>query len=250
MRKMTKFDFNTIYNEDCLEGMKRIPDKSVDMVCCDLPYGMTNNKWDIVIPMEKLWEEYKRILKDNGVVVLFGNQPFTSYLVMSNLEWFKYSLVWEKNKFSDFMNAKRKPLKIHEDILVFYKNTPTYNPQFTEGYPYVRWNTQESVDRQTNYGKLKANVVNNDGKRYPTTVLKFDRVETPQHPTQKPVKLIEWLVKTYTNEGETVLDNCMGSGTTAEACINTGRNYIGFETDEKYYENSLKRINMLGNPLF
>lgn len=247
---MTKFDFNTIYNEDCLEGMKRIPDKFVDMVCCDLPYGMTNNKWDIVIPMEKLWEEYKRILKDNGVVVLFGNQPFTSYLVMSNLEWFKYSLVWEKNKFSDFMNAKRKPLKIHEDILIFYKNTPTYNPQFTEGEPYVRWNTQESVDRQTNYGKLKANVVNNDGKRYPTTVLKFDRVETPQHPTQKPVKLIEWLIKTYTNEGETVLDNCMGSGTTAEACINTGRNYIGFETDEKYYENSLKRINMLANPLF
>ncbi len=193
--------------------------------------------------MDKLWEQYNRIITDNGVICLFANQPFTSELIMANKKHFRYTLVWEKNKFSDFLNCKRKPLKIHEDLLIFYKKQPIYNPQFTFADPYVRWNKQSSVDKQTNYGKIKENkVVNTDGKRYPTTLLKFNRVETPMHPTQKPVELCEWLVKTYTNQGQTVLDNCFGSGSTAIACINTSRNFIGYEKDNKFYKMTVNRI--------
>ena len=182
---------------DCLEEMKRIPDKSIDMILCDLPYGCTANKWDICISFEALWQQYNRICKDNGAIVLFGCQPFTSLLIMSNPKMFRYTLVWEKNKFSDFLNAKRKPLKIHEDICVFYKKQPTYNPQMTIGDPYISWNKQNAVDRQTNYGKFNENVVVNNGNRFPTTVLKFNRKERPIHPTQKPVELLEYLIKNF-----------------------------------------------------
>jgi site-specific DNA-methyltransferase (adenine-specific) len=235
----------TIYNRDCLleTGMKSLKEKSISMVLCDLPFGMTKNTWDVVIPIPSMWENYNRLCNDKSVICLFGNQPFTSDLVVSNRKDFRYSLVWEKNKFSDFLNAKRKPMKIHEDILIFYKKQPIYNPQYTIGEPYVRWNKQSAVDTQTNYGKHKENHINNtDGKRLPTTVLKFNRIERPIHPTQKPVDLCEWLIKTYTNEGDMILDNCIGSGTTAISSINTLRDCVGFEKDKDYYEKCIKRI--------
>jgi len=223
--------------------MQSIKDKSIDMILCDLPYGMTKNKWDSVIPFEKLWKEYHRIIKENGAIVLFGSQPFTSLLVTSNLKYFRYSLVWEKNKFSDFLNAKRKPMKVNEDILIFYKKQPTYNPQYWFSTPYTRWNTQQAVDKQTNYGSHKENIAESkDGKRLPTTILKFNRVERPEHPTQKPVDLLEWLIKTYSNENETILDNCMGVGSTGTACKNLKRNFIGIEIEKKYYDIALDKL--------
>lgn len=237
-----KKEFLSLYNGDCLKIMDDIEDGSVDMILCDLPYGMTKNKWDVVLPFDELWKHYNRIIKKNGAILLFGNQPFTSMLVCSNRKMFRYSLVWEKNKFSDFLNARRKPMKTNEDICVFYKRQPTYNVQYWYSTPYKRWNTQSAVDKQTNYGSHKKNVSKSDGKRLPTTVLKFNRVERPQHPTQKPVDLLEWLIKSYTNEGETVLDNTMGVGSTGVACINTGRKFIGIEKDKKYYELALKNL--------
>ena len=238
---ISKIDKNKIkinlYNGDCLKIMNQFQDNSIDMILCDLPYGCTKNKWDIIIPFEELWKHYNRIIKENGAIVLFGSQPFTSKLIISNLEMFHYCLVWEKNKFSDFLNAKKKPMKTNEDICIFYKKQPTYNPQYTYGDPYKRWNTQRTVDKQTNYGDYKKKIVENkDGKRLPTTVLKFNRIERPKHPTQKPVDLLEWIVKTYTNEGETVLDNCMGVGSTGEACKKTNRNFIGIELDKTYFD--------------
>jgi len=223
--------------------MQSIKDKSIDMIVCDLPYGMTKNKWDSIIPFENLWKEYHRIIKENGAIVLFGSQPFTSLLVTSNLKYFRYSLVWEKNKFSDFLNAKRKPMKVNEDILIFYKKQPTYNPQYWFSTPYTRWNTQQAVDKQTNYGSHKENIAESkDGKRLPTTVLKFNRVERPEHPTQKPVDLLEWLIKTYSNENEIILDNCMGVGSTGIACKNLKRNFIGIEIEKKYYDIALDKL--------
>ena len=236
----TKLEINTtnynIINGDCLVEMKKIKEKSIDMILCDLPYGMTKNSWDVVIPFDKLWSEYNRIIKDNGAIVLFGSQPFTSLMITSNLNMFRYCLVWEKNKFSDFLNSKRKPMKTNEDIAIFYKKQPTYNPQYWYSTPYTRWNTQTAVDKQSNYGTHKENFVESDGKRLPTTVLKFNRVERPLHPTQKPTDLLEWLIKTYTNENDVVLDNCMGVGSTGVACKNINRKFIGIELEKKYYE--------------
>lgn len=231
-----------IINGDCLIEMKNIQDKSIDMILCDLPYGMTKNAWDVVIPFDKLWSEYNRIIKDNGAIVLFGSQPFTSIMITSNLKMFRYCLVWEKNKFSDFLNSKRKPMKTNEDIAVFYKKQPIYNPQYWYSTPYTRWNTQTAVDKQSNYGTHKENYVQSDGKRLPTTVLKFNRVERPQHPTQKPTDLLEWLIKTYTNENDLVLDNCMGVGSTGVACKNIKRRFLGIELENKYYEIAKKYI--------
>lgn len=234
---------NYLVQGDCLNEMKMIQDASVDMILCDLPYGVTKNSWDVVIPFDTLWKEYKRIIKNNGAILLFGSQPFTSLMITSNLDMFRYSLVWEKNKFSDFLNSKRKPMKTNEDIVVFYKKQPTYNPQYWYSTPYTRWNTQSAVNKQTNYGNHKENVAESkDGKRLPTTVLKFDRIERPQHPTQKPVELLEWLIKTYTNENETVLDNCMGVGSTGVACKNTNRKFIGIELEKKYFDIAVSRI--------
>jgi len=231
-----------IINGDCLIEMKNIKDKSIDMILCDLPYGMTKNAWDVVIPFDKLWSEYNRIIKDNGAIVLFGSQPFTSIMITTNLNMFRYCLVWEKNKFSDFLNSKRKPMKTNEDIAVFYKKQPTYNPQYWYSTPYTRWNTQAAVDKQSNYGSHKENYVQSDGKRLPTTVLKFNRVERPLHPTQKPTDLLEWLIKTYTNENDLVLDNCMGVGSTGVACKNIKRRFIGIELENKYYEIAKQNI--------
>lgn len=227
---------------DCLKEMQKIENETIDLILCDLPYGITKNKWDVIIPFDKLWEQYNRIIKQNGCIILFGNQPFTTLLISSNLKMFRYSLVWEKNKFSDFLNAKRKPMKIHEDICIFYKKQPTYNIQYWYSTPYERWNTQEAVDKQTNYGKHKKNIAKSDGKRLPTTILKFNRVERPLHPTQKPTELLEWLIKSYTNEEDIVLDNCMGVGSTGLASKNTDRHFIGIELDKKYYDIAKKLI--------
>lgn len=224
-----------IYERDCISGMRSLPDKSIDMILTDLPYQQTQNSWDTLIPFDVLWEQYERIIKDDGAIVLTASQPFTSMLVMSNPRMFRYSLVWKKNKFSNFLDAGRKPMKQHEDILVFYRKRCTYNPQYTYGDTYTRWNSQEAVDRQTNYGRHKASTSQSlDGRRLPISVLDFPRVERPDHPTQKPVELFEYLIKTYSNEGDVVLDSCMGSGTTAVACLNTERHFIGFETSKEY----------------
>jgi site-specific DNA-methyltransferase (adenine-specific) len=231
-----------LFHGDCIDVMKGLEDESIDMILTDLPYGMTKNAWDVVIPFEQLWEQYSRIIKKNGAIVLFANNPFGALLIASNLKMYRYSLVWEKNKFSDFLNAKRKPMKIHEDMHVFYKRQPVYNAQKTKGEPYERWNTQKAVDSQTNYGNHKENhVINTEGTRLPTTVLRFNRIERPQHPTQKPVDLLEWLVKTYTNEGAVVLDSCMGAGSTGLACKNVKRQFIGIEIEEEYFKISQVR---------
>lgn len=239
---------NEIYNEDCLEGMKNIPDKSIDMILCDLPYGTTHNKWDTIIPLSALWNQYSRIIKINGAIVLTASQPFTSKLVNSNLEWFKYSLVWNKKIVTGFLNSKKQPLRQHEDILVFYKKQPTYNPQMHSNK--LKRDFVGSIKKPSteNYGKQRNYISTiKDDISFPRSIIEQTGVvnnsrEKVAHPTQKPVSLFEYLIKTYTNEGETVLDNCMGSGTTAIACINTGRNYIGFEKEKKYYKVAVKRI--------
>ena len=224
---------------DCLELMKDIPDKSIDMILCDLPYGTTRNKWDSVIPLDKLWEQYERIIKENGAIILFSQMPFTAELTHSNLKLFKYEWIWEKDNGTGFLNAKKKPLKIHENILVFYKKLPTYNPQMRTGFkPYKCKQGRHS----TNYGLYEQGyITESNGERYPIDIIEFKK-DSGLHPTQKPVALLEYLIKTYTNEGETVLDNCMGSGSTGVACVNTNRNFIGIELDEKYFEIAKQRI--------
>ena len=239
-------EYDYIERGDCLELMKDIPDKSIDMILCDLPYGTTKNKWDSVIPFEPLWEQYNRIIKDNGAIVLFSQMPFTVDLVASNYKDFRYEWIWEKLSASGHLNANRMPMKKHENILVFYKKLPTYNPQFTEGKPYVATYSTHS----SNYGKQKDNITAiNDGKRYPVDIIKFNN-DRCLHPTQKPVALLEYLIKTYTNEGEIVLDNCMGSGSTCVACVNTNRHYIGFELDPQYYDIACKRLAVETSRLF
>ena len=230
---------NRIYLGDCLEVMKEIDDKSIDMILCDLPYGTTRNKWDTIIPFEPLWEQYNRIIKDNGAIVLFAQTPFDKVLGVSNLKMLRYEWIWEKPIGTGYLNAKKMPLKKHENILVFYKKLPTYNPQFTKGAPYRK--TSGGVSTCSCYGKHHTVSNTNDGFRYPLSIQRFNK-DRGLHPTQKPVSLFEYLIKTYTNEGETILDNCIGSGTTAIAAINTNRNYIGIEKDEGYYSIAMKRI--------
>ena len=233
----------SLHNGDCLELMKDIPDKSVDMILCDLPYGTTRNKWNSIIPLNNLWNEYKRIIKDNGAIVLFSAEPFTSHLITSNIKLFRYDLIWAKPQGSDFLNANRKPLRSHENICVFYKTQPTYNAQKTNGKPYK---AKSGETTSTNFGKFNGNyhTENIDGKRCPLTVLNFngEHNKGKLHPTQKPVALLEYLIKTYSNEGDTVLDNCMGSGSTGVACVNTNRNFIGIELDENYFNVAKERI--------
>lgn len=237
---------NTIHNGDCLELMNGIENKSIDMILCDLPYGTTQNKWDSIIPFDKLWKQYERVIKDNGAIVLTSAEPFTSNLIMSNPNLFRYDIIWEKQKGSDPLNASRKPLRSHENICIFYKGQPTYNPQFTEGNPYVRKGECSIKSSNFNTSNKVYNLGSEDGKRYPKTVIKVSNEGMSAknlHPTQKPVGLMEWLIKTYTNEGQTVLDNTMGSGSTCVACINTDRDYIGIELDEEYFEIAKNRIN-------
>lgn len=224
---------------DCLERMSEIPDASVDLVLCDLPYGTTRNKWDAVIPFEPLWREYRRVCK--GAVVLTAAQPFTSALVMSNPAWFHQSLVWKKNVASNFLNANRQHLARHEDVVVFSAGRPVFNKQYTAGKPYKQARSGRD-DTGDNYGGIaKRTDTVNDGKRNPITILEFDR-ETGLHPTQKPVSLMAYLVRTYTNEGATVLDNCMGSGTTGVAAIQAGRQFIGIERDPSYFNIARERV--------
>ena len=224
---------------DCLELMKDIPSSSVDLILCDLPYGTTRNKWDSVIPLDKLWEQYSRIIKDNGAIVLFSQNPFTQILGASNIKLLKYEWIWEKDNGTGFLNAKKMPLKIHENILVFYKKLPTYNPQMRTGFkPYKCKQGRHS----TNYGAYEqGHITESNGERYPIDIIEFKK-DSGLHPTQKPVALLEYLIKTYTNENDLVLDNCMGSGSTGVACVNTNRNFIGIELDEKYFNIAKERI--------
>lgn len=248
-------EINKVYNEDCVgeKGMCLIPDKSIDMILCDLPYGTTACKWDVIITFEPLWEQYKRVIKDNGAIVLTASQPFTSLLVCSNMKDFRYELMWVKNIPTGFLNAKKMQMKIHENVLVFYSKPPTYNPQMVRRTPEEYKACFRSNDSKSKAGDayvmdeviLKRKSAEEQWYKYPTTELKIpveDKRDGKGHPTQKPVSLFEYLIKTYTNEGETVLDNCMGSGTTAIACINTNRNYIGFEKEEKYFNIIQERI--------
>jgi site-specific DNA-methyltransferase (adenine-specific) len=234
-------ELNKIYNEDCLEGMKNIEDKSIDMILCDLPYGTTKNKWDVIIPFDKLWEQYERIIKDNGVIALFSAEPFTSLLITSNIKLFKYDLIWKKTHPKGHLNAKRMPMRGHENICIFYKKPPVYNPIMRKGK--YRYKGNKGFDETRCYGVSKPYDNWND-EYYPTSVIEISNaVQIGKiHPTEKPVELCEWLIKTYSSENELILDNCMGSGSTAIACININRQYIGFELDNTYYESANKRI--------
>jgi DNA modification methylase len=226
---------------DCLELMKDLPDKSIDAIIADLPYGTTACKWDSIIPFEPLWEQYERIIKDNGAIVLFGNEPFSSHLRMSNIKKYRYDWKWDKVRGSNFATVNRRPFNSFEDIMVFYKKQPTYNPQFWQGKPYEQKQGYVGESKQTGLSRKEV-VTKSDGRRYPLSIIRFSK-ENGLHPTQKPVALLEYLIKTYTNEGELVLDNTMGSGTTGVACVNTNRNFIGMELDDKYFEIAEKRIN-------
>ena len=240
-------ELNKIYLGDCLERMTEIEDNSVDLILTDLPYGVTNHKSDIIIPFEPLWEQYKRVLKSNGVVALFAQGIFYVDLVCSNREWFKYDLVWDKILTTGFLNANKMPLRSHEQIAIFYNGIPTYNPQKTEGKPLhskgTAYKTKESVNN--NYGDyevLECDLTNT--KKFPKSILTFQKPHpsVAQHRTEKAIPLLEWLIKTYTNKGEVVLDSCCGSGTTCVACMNTKRNYIGIEKDAEIYERAKKRL--------
>lgn len=242
-----------LYHGDCLAEMQKIADKSVDMILCDLPYEVLNKgnksaQWDRLIPFEPLWEQYCRIIKDNGAIVLFAQGMFTAQLMMSNPKMWRYNLVWDKCRATGFLNANRMPLRYHEDICVFYKSLPTYNPQMEDlngrerNHPQGHGNHNE---KNQCYGNVKRINPTYEDKKHPRSIIKIKAVhcsEGQSHPTQKPVALLEYLIKTYTNEGETVLDNTMGSGSTGVACVNTGRNFIGIELNDEYFNIASERI--------
>jgi len=243
----------TMWQGDCLGLMRDIPDKSVDAIICDLPYGTTACVWDSVIPFDKLWEAYKRVIKPKAAIVLFGSQPFTTDLINSNRKWFKYTLVWEKDNASNFVNAKRRFLSYHEDITIFYKEQPKYNPQkvFVGARPNIGGkNSRGKIEIASVYGEMSCIVRGNyeaTKYRYPKSVLKFNTPkhnspEGKHHPTQKPLALLEYLIKTYSNENDLILDNTMGSGTTAVACFNTNRRFIGIEKDTNYFDIACNRL--------
>ena len=241
---------------DCLELMKDIPSKSIDLILCDLPYGTTRNKLDSIIDLDRLWVDYARIIKDNGAILLFAQTPFDKVLGVSNLKHLRYEIIWQKTAPTGFLNAKKMPMKAHENILVFYKKLPIYNPQMTQGHPRKvssKSSRKKSVERQkfkveskdSNYNFYGESQVDYDStERYPLSVQIFakDQQKENYHPTQKPVALLEWLIRTYTNEGDLVLDNCMGSGSTGVACVNTNRDFIGFELTEHYFSIAKERI--------
>jgi len=226
---------------ECLDKLTEISDASVDMILTDLPYGTTACSWDSIIPLDKLWEQYNRVVKENAAMVFTASQPFTTILASSNIKNFRYEWIWQKPQGTNPMNAKIMPLKSHENILVFYKTKPTYNPQMTKGTPYGGFKSETSTIGEV-YGKAKSvHRDNPEGTRYPKTILSFKQ-EKGLHPTQKPVSLMEYLIKTYTNEGDVVLDSTMGSGTTGVACVNTSRKFIGIEKDPKYFQIAYDRI--------
>lgn len=231
-----------LMNGDCLEMMSEIPDNSVDMILCDLPYGTTRNKWDSIIDLDLLWAHYKRVCK--GAIVLTAQTPFDKVLGCSNIEMLRHEWIWEKTHATGHLNAKRAPMKAHENILVFYKKPYKYNPQMTDGHE--RKVSKKRFDNGTNYGAQNFDEISYDStRRYPRDVIKMpsDKQKSNLHPTQKPVALMEYLIKTYTDEGDVVLDNCMGSGTTGVACVNTGRGFIGIELDSDYFKIAQQRIN-------
>jgi len=238
---------------DCLELMPRIHSESVDFICCDLPYGTTSIKWDSVLDFNKMWIEYGRIIKPKGIICLFGSQPFSAQLICSKLDWFRYELVWNKNKCGSPGLAKKRPMKTHENILIFYKNAGgTYNPQMEKGEPFKREskNPEGYVGKKNDhgYGLKPRKGFENKGTRYPKSIVNISRDFSAQqqvHPTQKPVPLMEWLIKTYSNEGDTVLDNCMGSGSTGVAAIKLNRKFIGMEYDREYYNIAQNRLSSL-----
>lgn len=232
-------EINNIYNEDCLIGMEKISPASIDLVLCDIPYGITNCKWDKPIDLERMWDNLKNICKNTSTILFFSQMPFSALLVSSNLKMFKYNLIWDKKNPTGHLNAKKCPLRSHEEINVFYKNKSVYNPQFSIGSPYKAISGKNGSE---NYGQQVRTITNNIGKRYPKSILTFVKEKKSLHPTQKPISICEYLIKTYSNENDTVLDFCMGSGTTAIAAINTQRNFIGFEKDKNYCDLSLERI--------
>lgn len=242
-----------LWQGDCLELMKDIPNKSVDMILCDLPYGVLNKnnknaKWDNVLPLELLWEQYKRIIKDNGAILLFASGMFTADVMKSNTKMWRYNLVWDKVAKTGFLNAKRMPLRQHEDIVVFYKKLPTYNPQMQKCEPHKRNHTKGNMLNPTKnscYGNFVEVPTIISDEKYPTSIISISKEHCNgkfYHPTQKPVALLEYLVKTYTKDGEIVLDNCMGSGSTGVACVKTNRKFIGIELEHKYFDVARHRI--------
>lgn len=248
--KFTKKELeNTLFEGDCLNVISQFPDKSVDMILCDLPYGTTQNKWDSVIPLNTLWKEYERIIKDNGVIALTSQGVFTALLIMSNTELFKYKLTWVKSKATNFLNAKIQPLRKHEDICIFYRNCnykPTYHPQMTVGEPYDKG--QRKPQFTGSYGEFNSTEVKSDGERYPTDVVYFKTAESEGevfHPTQKPIELGRYLVKTYTNEGELVLDNTFGSGSFLVAIALEGRKFVGVELNQEVLLHRKKKVDLL-----
>lgn len=237
-----------LYLGDCLKVMSQIPDKSIDMICCDLPYELTHNKLDIRIPFEPLWKEYERVIKDNGCIALFAQGIFYVDLVNSNRKLFRYDLVWDKVLTSGFLNAKRMPLRRHEQIAIFYKKLPTYSPQFTQGKPLhskgIVYKTKDFKNQ--NYGRFNVtdDIRKGSTEKYPTSILRFAKPHPSiaKHRTEKSVECIEWLINTYTNNDDIVLDNCMGSGTTGIACQRTGRKFIGIELDKNSFAVAKKRL--------
>lgn len=255
-------ELNKIYNQDCLIGMQEIPDKSVDCVICDLPYGTTACKWDSIIPFEPLWEQYKRIIKPTAPIVLFSQQPFTSALIMSNVAMYKYNWIWQKDNASNFLLASHQPLKVTEDICVFgygaTTNSPqgvylNYNPQKEQGgKPYVQSSGKQREDTAIMRGNKNATkggyITTSNGERFPKNIIRFNRDKDRYHPTQKPVDLIRYLIRTYSNPGDTILDNCMGSGTTAIASVLENRKFIGFETNKEYFDKANEHLRKLTGP--
>jgi len=244
---------SNIYCGDCLDIMPHIADKSVDMVLCDLPYGVLNGEseggsWDTVIPFDKLWEQYKRICKPTAAIVLFGQGMFTADLMQSNRKWWRYNLIWDKSLKSGFLNANRMPLRQHEDIVVFYRELPTYNPQMTKCPPHKRNHSRGNMAQPTQnrcYGKFVETPTIISDEKYPSSIINFAKEHIngkSYHPTEKPVDLLRYLILTYTNSGGVILDNCMGSGSTIVAAIKEKRRYIGIEKDEHYFEVAKRRI--------
>lgn len=237
---------NEIHNEDCLTGMARLPDRSVDMILCDLPYGRTKNKWDNIIPLSKLWDAYKRVIKPNGAIALFADGLFMADLMCSNRKMWRYNLVWDKALTTGFLNANRQPLRQHEEICIFYNRQPTYHPQKVKGSKNHSRGSLKNGVKNNNYGAYTPtdNSLTLGDMKHPTSIIRFPKPHpsTTVHPTEKPVELCEWLIRTYTDAGEIVLDNCAGSGSAIVACINTRRNFIGFEISAEYCELANQRI--------
>jgi len=244
---------NTIINADCFDVFPKIPDESIDMILCDLPYGTTNNEWDSPLPLDLLWNHYKRIIKPNGAIVLTAQSPYDKVLGYSNLDMLRYEIIWEKQKATGFLNARKMPLKCHENILVFYKSLPTYNPQMVPGEPYNKGVRKEGNGNGT-YRNYKASpIINESGERFPRSVVRFGTADSEGetiHPTQKPVALWEYLILTYSNPGDTILDNCGGSCTTAVAAARCKRNYIVIEKDSDFAAKGKRRLEEMQLTLF